>query len=93
MAKVRLINPSAPEVAARNAINKMVGIRESRVGVLANNKQHAELALSEIARLLGERYGVIHAVTNRNHGAEPADEAVIQRFVESCDWVLVGSAD
>jgi hypothetical protein len=93
VAKILVHNPSAPEVSTRTAVSALAAIRESRAGVLSNGKQHAELVMSEIARRLGDRYGVIHTYTGHKPVAGPAEPAVVEELVSSCDWVLVGSAD
>ena len=93
MPKIQIVNPTAPEMVADQSGGRFPEIRESHVGVLENGKQHAELILTEIARALGDRYGVIHATTQHKSVALPADPAVIDTLVNTTDWVLVGSAD
>lgn len=90
---VELHNPTAPEPPPEGDLRDMPELRESVVGVLENGKQHAQLILEEIAKDLGQRYGVIHAMTRHKPVSTPADPAILDELAKSCDWVLVGSAD
>jgi len=91
--KVQLVNPSAPEPAAAEATAGLARLARSRVGVLENGKQHAELILTSIAELLGTSHGVELVTVAHKSVAAAADPAVIDELVETADWVLVGSAD
>lgn len=91
--KVQLVNPSAPEPAAAAPSAGINQLTRSRVGVLENGKQHAELILTSIAELLGGSHGVELVTVTHKSVAAAADPAVIDELAESVDWVLVGSAD
>jgi len=93
MTTVELHNPTAPEPIAQDSLQDMPKIRESVVGVLENGKQHAKLVLEEIAKDLGDRYGVIHSMTRHKPVSTPTDPAILDELAETVDWVLVGSAD
>lgn len=93
MSKVELYNPTAPEPAAQGSVRDFPEIRESTVAVLENGKQHAELILTQIAKNLSEKYGVIHSMTRHKPVSTPADPAILDELARSADWVLVGSAD
>lgn len=93
MTQVALHNPTAPEPEAQGETQDMPELRESVVGVLENGKQHAKLILEEIAKDLGQRYGVIHSMTRNKPVSTPADPAILDELSKSSDWVLVGSAD
>lgn len=90
---IELHNPTAPEPAAQDGLQDMPELRESVVAVLENGKQHAKLILEEIAKDLGQRYGVIHSITRNKPVSTPADPAILDELAKSADWVLVGSAD
>ncbi len=93
MAKVLVHKPTAPPPVAQQSTAKMKNLRESRPGVLANQKQHAELVLSAIVDRLGTDYGVIKSMIGHKVTSGPAEPAVIDQLAASSDWVLVGSAD
>ena len=91
--KTQLVNPSAPEPAVAAPTPPIEQLRKSRVGVLENGKQHAELILTSVAELLGATHGVELVTVMHKSIAAAADPAVIDELVEKADWVLVGSAD
>ena len=91
--QTQLVNPSAPEPAAAAPTPPIAQLSESRVGVLENGKQHAELILTSIAELLGAAHGVELVTVMHKSIAAAADPAVIDELVDKADWVLVGSAD
>lgn len=87
------MNPTAPEpglVVGSGGLSRLAG---SRVGVLENSKQHAQLLLTTIAELLAAEHGVELATVTHKTVAAPATAEVIDELVERSDWVLVGSAD
>ncbi len=87
------MNPTAPEpglVVGSGGLSRLNG---SRVGVLENGKQHAELLLTSIAELLRDDHGVELVRITHKSIAAPADPEVIDTLVREADWVLVGSAD
>ncbi len=91
--KLQLVNPTAPEPAAAVGSGGIGRLAGSRVGVLENGKQHAELILATIAELLGPDHGVELVTVAHKSVAAAADPDVIDELVDRCDWVLVGSAD
>ena len=93
MATVQVHNPTAAEPQSQEIATQMRGLRESRVGILENGKQHAELVLSAIVDDLSRQYGVIKSVVGHKTAAAPAAPEVIDELAEHSDWVFVGSAD
>ncbi|MCC6437725.1 MAG: hypothetical protein IT196_22035 [Acidimicrobiales bacterium] len=91
--KLRLVNPTAPEPTVAVGSGGIDRLRNSRVAVLENGKQHAELILASIAELLGPDHGVELVTVAHKSVAAAADPAVIDELVAQADWVLVGSAD
>lgn len=91
--KLKLVNPSAPEPAAAAPNAGLGQLTNSRVGILENGKQHAELIMTSIAELLGETHGVELATVTHKSVAAAAEPKVIDELVDRADWVLVGSAD
>jgi hypothetical protein len=91
--KVQLVNPTAPEPQAAVGSSGIRSLRGSRVGVLENGKQHAELILASIAELLGPDHGVELVTVTHKSVAAAAPPEVIDELAEKADWVLVGSAD
>jgi hypothetical protein len=91
--RLQIVNPTAPEpalVVGSGGLSRLVG---SRVGVLENGKQHAELLLTTIAEELRARHGVELATVTHKSVAAAAPPEVIDELVSEADWVLVGSAD
>jgi isochorismate hydrolase len=92
-AKITVHNPTAGAPAAQESTSDIPHLRESRVGVLVNQKQHAELVLSAIADRLSEDYGCIKTMVGHKVTTGPAKPEVIEQLVNTSDWVLLGSAD
>ena len=91
--RLQIVNPTAPEpglIVGSGGLSHLAG---SRVGVLENGKQHAELLLTTIAGLLGSEHGVELVTVTHKSVAAPAPPEVVDELVRSADWVLVGSAD
>ncbi|MDA0301629.1 MAG: hypothetical protein O2822_03805 [Chloroflexi bacterium] len=93
MAKITVHNPTAGAPASQESIAEMPDLRESRVGILTNQKQHAELVLSAIADRLSQDYGCIKTMVGHKVTTGPAKPEVIEELVSTSDWVLLGSAD
>ncbi len=93
LAKILVHNPTAPAPNATEALGAMTSLRESRAGVLANQKQYAALLITSIVDALSERYGVIKALTGSRSTTSAADPAQLDEFAKACDWVITGSAD
>lgn len=90
---LRIVNPTAPEAELIEGSGGLARLAGSKVAVLENGKQHAELILTTIAELLGPQHGVELVTVAHKKVAAAADPAVIDELVELADWVLVGSAD
>ena len=91
--RLQIVNPTAPEpglIVGSGGLSHLAG---SRVAVLENGKQHAELLLTTIAGLLGSEHGVELVTVAHKSVAAPAPSEVVDELVRSVDWVLVGSAD
>ena len=93
MATIRIHNPEAPAPPPSVDLDTLGKLRESRIGVLSNTKQHAELVLNAIADQAGQRYGVITELTGLRPATSKGDPAQLMQFSKACDWVLTGSAD
>ncbi|MFN0091529.1 MAG: hypothetical protein ACKVWR_14875 [Acidimicrobiales bacterium] len=91
--KLQIVNPTAPEAEVQAGSGGLAKLAGSRVAVLENGKQHAELILTAIAELLGPDHGVELVKVAHKRVAAAADPAVIEELVQAADWVLVGSAD
>lgn len=90
---IEVHNPTAEGPPPSGGIEDFPDIRESVVGVLENGKQHAKLIMEEIAKDLGQRYGVIHGMTRHKPVSTPADPTILDELSSSVDWAIVGSAD
>jgi hypothetical protein len=93
MATVQIYNPTAVGPEQQALTSEMQHLRESRVGILANQKQHADLILGAIADRLSVDFGVIKTVVAKKVTNGPTPSEVEDEIVEGCDWVLLGSAD
>jgi hypothetical protein len=91
--KLQIVNPTAPESALVVGSGGLSHLAGSRVAVLENSKQHAQLLLTSIAELLGAEHGVELVTVAHKSIAGPAAPEVIDELVGMADWVLVGSAD
>ena len=91
--RLQIVNPTAPEpgqILGSGGLSRLAG---SRVGVLENGKQHAQLLLTTIAELLAVEHGVQLVTVQHKTVAAPASQEVIDTLVAQADWVLVGSSD
>ena len=93
LATLQIYNPTAAGPEQQEFNSELQNLHESRVGVLANSKQHADLILGAIADRLSVDYGVIKTVVAKKVTNGPTPPEVEDEFVEGCDWVLLGSAD
>jgi hypothetical protein len=93
MATVQIYNPTVVGPEQETLTSAMQHLRESRVGILANQKQHADLILGAIADQLSVDFGVIKTVVAKKVTNGPTPSEVEDEIVEGCDWVLLGSAD
>jgi hypothetical protein len=93
LATIQLHNPQAPLPQAIEVTSELASLRESRLGVLANTKQNAEVLLNQIADDLAARYGVMKVLTGTRPATERCNPAQIEEFAASCEWVITGSAD
>ena len=93
MARVVLHNPSAPAPKEEQPSGSLIPLAESRAGILANGKQHAELVMSAVIDRLAQQYGVIKAGTGRITTSSRSDPVVLDEMSRAADWVIVGSAD
>ena len=93
MVTLEIYNPTASGPAQQELNSEMQNFRESRVGILANSKQHADLILNAIADQLAKDYGVIKTVVAKKITNGPTPPEIEAKLVEECDWVLLGSAD
>ncbi len=91
--KVLIHNPKAPLPQQVDELGDLVSLRESRAGILANQKQYADLLMNKIVDDLGSRYGVIKALTGTRPTTSRADPAQLDDFAKTCDWVITGTAD
>ncbi len=93
MARVLIHNPSAPVPKAEQLSGSLIPLAESRAGILANSKQHAELVMSAVIDQLAQRYGVINVGTGHITTSSRSDPVVLDEMNRAADWVMVGSAD
>jgi hypothetical protein len=93
LATIRVHNPQAPLPRAIEVTGELANLRESRLGVLANTKQNADVLLHAFADDLSNRYGVIKVLTGTRPATERCRPEQIEEFAGACEWVLTGSAD
>jgi hypothetical protein len=86
--------PSGAVPAATARARRRADLRGARIGLLINTKQNAEPFLSEIGRLLIERYGAagVLARTKVNF-AQPAPEDLIKEMAAGADVIVTGIGD
>jgi hypothetical protein len=91
--KIFVLNPEAPGPEAEETAVALRSLRESRVGVLKNQKQHAGLVMTRIVEELSKTHGVIGTAVVERPTSGPANKSVLDELAKSCDWVITGSAD
>lgn len=66
-----------------------------RVGVIWNGKLGGDIFLDRISELLKERYNVtiVERVNDRGDTNKVITQEVINRFVATCDAVVIGTGD
>jgi hypothetical protein len=90
---VRLVNPRATAPVSAQDVAAVFNLRESRAGVFPNGKPNAAAVMEHIVDLLGERYGVIKAMSRPRVASFRADSSLVDDFAQNCDWVITGSCD
>ncbi|MBG93389.1 MAG: hypothetical protein CL792_05340 [Chloroflexi bacterium] len=93
MNKIQILNPTKNGPVQTESNSEILELRESRAGILANQKQHASLVMEAIIDQLSHDYGVIKTVVASKITNGPTPKELESELVENCDWVILGSAD
>ncbi len=73
---------------------RLRSLRGLTVGLLDNTKPNAGVALAAVARELERAYGVATSVAcAKGYFGTPAEEDVIQRIRDTCDFAIAGVGD
>jgi len=66
----------------------------SRLGIIDDSKQNAEVLLEELVDVLRTRYEIAEVRWHRKPSASrPADPAALKDLVEHCDAVIIAVGD
>ncbi len=85
----RMVGEERTELAARPN-----DLRGSALGLLNNTKPNSGVLLEQVGALLQERYGVASlTVFSKSSFAIPADEVLLARIAEQCDFAIAGVGD
>lgn len=69
-------------------------LRGRTVGFLDNTKANFDRLVSDMGRLLQERFGVKAVIHRKKANAStPAAREILEELAKACDLVLAGSAD
>ena len=93
MNKVQILNPTKSGPTQEESNSEILELRESRAGILANQKQHASLVMEAIVDQLSLDYGDIKTVVSSKITNGPTPKELEKELVDNCDWVILGSAD
>ena len=90
-----IVHPAAEEHRlALSLAPRLTSLRGTKIGIIHNTKHMAGEFLTELERLLKEKYDVKEFEFYRKaHASVPIPSEVLQRFVASCDAVVHGVAD
>lgn len=90
-----IVHPAAEEVRlALSLAPRLTSLRGTKIGIIHNTKHMAGEFLTELERLLKEKYDVKDfEFYRKEHASVPIPSEVLQRFVGSCDAVVHGVAD
>ena len=93
MNKVQILNPTKSGPTQEESNSEILELRESRAGILANQKQHASLVMEAIVDQLSLDYGVIKTVVSSKITNGPTPKELEKELVDNCEWGILGSAD
>lgn len=95
MGKTLLVVPEAPvQQAAASAVQRAIGGKGLRVGILDNSKSNADHLLNMLVAGLKSQLSVESVVALRKPTPSlPADAAVLDKLAEEADVVVSAMAD
>ena len=79
--------------ASRKLANPLASLKGSKLGILANNKPHADTLLEAAASSIADRTGAELASYQTKNAALPAEAEIITELSKEVQAVLTGSAD
>lgn len=92
---MRIVNPAGEDVRRPLELApRLLSLKGKRIAIVDNTKHMAHVFLSELERLLQEKYEVSGFEYYRKpHASVPIPPDVLQRLVTSCDALVHGVAD
>ena len=94
-AMIRIVNPAGEDIRVPLQLApRLPSLKGTKIALVDNTKHMAHAFLSELSRLLKERYQVSGFEYYRKpHASVPIPPEVLQRLVDSCNAVVHGVAD
>ncbi len=91
----QLVDPTTEAIAARfDGAPRLPSLAGSRLGIIDDSKQNAEVLLEELVDVLRTRYEIAEVRWHRKPSASrPADPAALKDLVEHCDAVIIAVGD
>lgn len=79
--------------AASQLAEPLASLNGAKLGILANNKPHADTLLKAVASHIADRTGAELACWKNKNAALPAETEIITELSKEVQAVLTGSAD
>ncbi len=91
----QLVDPTTEAtVAAFDGAPRLPSLAGSRLGIIDDSKQNADVLLEELAEVLRTRYEIAEVRWHRKPSASrPADPAALKDLAEHCDAVIIAVGD
>ncbi len=91
----QLVDPTTEAtVAAFDGAPSLPNLARSRLGIIDDSKQNADVLLEELAEVLRTRYEIADVRWHRKPSASrPADPAALKDLAEHCDAVIIAVGD
>ncbi len=91
----QLVDPTTEAmVASFDGAPRLFSLAGSRLGIIDDSTQHADVLLEELAEVLRTRYEIAEVRWHRKPSASrPADPAALKDLAEHCDAVIIAVGD
>ncbi len=91
----QLVNPTTEAIpAAFKGAPRLPSLAGSRLGIIDDSKQNADVLLGELVEVLRTRYDIAEVRWHRKPSASrPDDPAALKDIEEHCDSVIIAVGD
>ncbi len=91
----QLVNPTTEAAVAEfDGAPRLPSLAGSRLGIIDDSKQNADVLLEELAEVLQTRYEIAEVRWHRKPSASrPADPTALKDLAANCDSVIIAVGD